>query len=120
LKIYIVSKIVQGYECTQTVYKVLLYMEDKSSRADSDFAGGIRSGCFLGHPSLLGTWTWAWALSRFGGKKLKGQSWAIIRLGYCGMGQEDPTPSRSHGEVLPSGVGKSEKFAEDVLYGDMV
>ena len=36
------------------------------------------------------------------------------------MGQEDPTPSRSHGEVLPSGVGKSEKFAEDVLYGDMV
>lgn len=29
-----------------------LYMQDKSSRADSDIAGGIRNGCFLGHPSL--------------------------------------------------------------------
>lgn len=35
------------------------------------------------------------------------------------MGQEDPTPSRSHGEVLSSGVGTSVKFAGDVLYGDM-
>ena len=90
-------------------------MQDKSSRADSDIAAGIRNGCFLGHPSLLGLGL-GLSLPRKR-EEIKSPILGDNMVGIIWNG--DPTLAWSDGVVLPNGVRKSEKFAGNVLYGDI-
>jgi hypothetical protein len=68
-------------------------MEDKSSRADSDIAGG-RNGCFEGVGS-------SWPIPQYP-NRIIAQDWPFNFFPFW----------RER--------AKSEEFAEDVLYGDMV
>ena len=85
-----------------TPHKVLLYMQDKSSRADSDIVDGNRNGVISWPPLTPWNWNWAWTPFPAKKKEKKKEKWGSeikkgsnpgrqvspynIWLGYCGMG----------------------------------